>query len=139
MLVMLILDWNIIMNWLFELYDRLPVFFLDWMNCSLVSVSLKESLYFSLQTDTSSVLEDAMEYIGFLHKQVKVWPFLLHSEFITVDILVIGFIYRKHTTWTLILCNPFLPFLTAAQCSISWNFSSSQNAGKHNMNTLTME
>ncbi|XP_027919620.1 transcription factor bHLH153 isoform X2 [Vigna unguiculata] len=37
------------------------------------------------KTDTSSVLKEAMEYIGFLHKQVKVWPFLLHyAEIITL-------------------------------------------------------
>lgn len=39
-----------------------------------------EDLYFLflnllLQTDTASVLWEAMEYIQFLHEQVKVWPF----------------------------------------------------------------
>lgn len=48
--------------------------YLTWMNCSKF-LSLK-TFWFSLQTDTSSVLNEAMEYIGFLHKQVKVWTFL---------------------------------------------------------------
>lgn len=43
-----------------------------------------------------------MEYIGFLHKQVKVWPFLLHyAEIITVNILVIGLIHHKHAYFEL--------------------------------------
>lgn len=64
-----------------------------------VSVSLK-FLDFSLQTDTSSVLKEAMEYIGFLHKQVKVWPFLLHyAEIITVNFLLIWF----HMPWAPVL------------------------------------
>lgn len=35
-----------------------------------------KSLLCLLQTDTASVLLEAMEYIGFLHEQVKVWPSL---------------------------------------------------------------
>jgi hypothetical protein len=34
-----------------------------------------ETFLISLQTDTASVLWEAMEYIQFLHEQVKVWPF----------------------------------------------------------------
>ena len=64
-----------------------------------VSASLKSSK-FSLQTDTSSVLKEAMEYIGFLHKQVKVWPFLLHyAEFIFINILVTSFIHNMHALY----------------------------------------
>lgn len=76
----------------------LLLFSIEWIVLSFCES--KDSLLLSLQTDTSSVLKEAMEYIGFLHKQVKVWPFLLHyAEIITVNFLLIWF----HMPWAPVL------------------------------------
>lgn len=60
---------------------------------------LFEAFLISLQTDTASVLSEAMEYIQFLHEQVKVGPFPA-SAFWTIisSPCVVGIAFEFGTT-----------------------------------------
>lgn len=70
------------------------------------------------QTDTASVLQDALHYIEFLHEQVKVCPFLFISVqyhyHLPTMILSSSYLRKRHVLLVQVLSAPYLQTMTAA-------------------------